>query len=374
MMLTYPNNANQTRWILAGLFAITIALEFTTPQPYVFGYLYTVPILLANTRISRAETIGVTVAGIVLTLLNIFWPNEYPVSFSNVANRLIAVMALVITSWLSDRNRQYQAELAQQQAKLEAQAQLASLREDFVFTLTHDLKTPLLGAIETINSFRQEKFGSVTPTQKKVLATMGRSHQNSLELVETLLDIYRNDAEGLQLQKQEVNLTDLATDAVATFTELAQSRRLHIKLTYGASDFRRHFWVEGDPLQLQRVFANFLANAINYSPEVVKWKLSWTPNQTTIWLKSLTADGEFPQKKLLTCLSGFTRVVAIGNSKAPDWDYISVAKLLPLTGGQFGQKTIPAVALFLASNYQAASPIIPTTYDPSFPADFACRR
>ncbi len=266
MMLGNSNNANQTRWLLAGLFAITIALEFNTPQPYVFGYFYTGPILLANARISRAETFGVTVAGIFLTLLNIFLPHEYPIRFATVANRLIAVMALVITSWLSDRTRQYQAEIAQQQAKLQAQAQLSSLREDFVFTLTHDLKTPLLGAIETINSFRQEKFGSVTPTQKKVLATMGRSHQNSLELVETLLDIYRNDTEGLQLQKQEVNLTDLATDAVATFTELAQSRRLHIKLTCGASDFRRHFWVEGDPLQLQRVLANLLANAINYSP------------------------------------------------------------------------------------------------------------
>lgn len=49
-------------------------------------------------------------------------------------------------------------------------------------------------------------------------------------------------------------------------TDLAASRRVHISLTYGASDFRQFLWVKGDTLQLQRVMANLLTNAINHSP------------------------------------------------------------------------------------------------------------
>jgi len=55
---------------------------------------------------------------------------------------------------------------------LQSQQQLASIREDFVSTLSHDLKTPMLGAIETIKAFQSAKFGDVTASQQKVLETM----------------------------------------------------------------------------------------------------------------------------------------------------------------------------------------------------------
>jgi two-component system NarL family sensor kinase len=139
------------------------------------------------------------------------------------------------------------------------------LREDFASTLTHDLKTPLLGAVETIKAFQKEKFGAVLPTQQKVLATMARSHETSLDLLETLLDVYRNDTEGLKLDLAPVDLSILAETVMATLMELAANRRIHLSLNYGNSDWKRSLWVNGDALQLQRVFSNLLINAINHS-------------------------------------------------------------------------------------------------------------
>jgi signal transduction histidine kinase len=46
-----------------------------------------------------------------------------------------------------ERNHQYQEAIAIAKAELQSQQQLASIREDFVSTLSHDLKTPMLGAI-----------------------------------------------------------------------------------------------------------------------------------------------------------------------------------------------------------------------------------
>lgn len=159
-----------------------------------------------------------------------------------------------------------QHNLLQQQAKLEAQEKLASIRENFASALTHDLKTPLLGAIETLKAFQHGSFGSVEPNQQRVLATMMRSHKTTLQIVETLLDVYRNDDEGLQLDLAPVDLVRIAEEVKATITDLAASRRVHISLHYGASDFRQFLWVKGDALQLQRVIANLLTNAINHSP------------------------------------------------------------------------------------------------------------
>jgi two-component system, NarL family, sensor kinase len=266
-LVSHKNNPRlRTSWIIIGLFTIVVLLEFSTPPDYVFGYLYIGPIMIANARLSRMATLQLTLVACVLTILNVWVPSLSLVRASTIASRLIAVLALVVTGILSDRNRLYQEALLIQQAKLHAQKKLASVREDFASTLTHDLKTPLLGALETLQAFERENFGSVVPAQKKVLTTMIKSHQTSLQMVETLLDVYRNDMEGLKLQLAPVDLVEIAEDVAITLTELASSRRVHISCNYGESDFRKFLWVHGDPLQLQRVFTNLLTNAINHSP------------------------------------------------------------------------------------------------------------
>jgi two-component system NarL family sensor kinase len=254
------------RWSIAILFAIVVLLEFTTPSEYLFGYFYTGPILLANSRLSRLGKLQITLLSAALTLLNLFVPPGEAIALATVANRSIAVMALGVTGYLSDRNHQYQEAIAIAKAELQSQQQLASIREDFVSTLSHDLKTPMLGAIETIKAFQSAKFGNVTASQQKVLETMARSHKMSLQLVETLLDVYRNDAEGLKLQLAPVNLVALAEEVIATLTDLSAARRVYISMSYGESDFRRSLWVNGDAVQLQRVFVNLLTNGINHSP------------------------------------------------------------------------------------------------------------
>lgn len=257
--------SSKSKSTILGLLCLGIVLDFSTPVSYVFGYLYVIPIIYANNCLPVCWVENITKITIFLTLLNLFFPH-IEIALPSLINRSIVVMALVVTAKLCVLNRQYQEATARQQALLKSQEMANQLREDFMSTLTHDLKTPLLGAIETLKSFREEKFGQITPTQQKVLETMRSSHQNSLQLLETLLDIYRNDAEGPNLDRKPVDLTILAESAIAQLTELAQNRRIHLHLNYGESNFRRPAWVYGDALQLHRVLANLLANAINHSP------------------------------------------------------------------------------------------------------------
>ena len=259
------NSKWSSLWQVICLFVVVLVLEFTTHVDYVFGYLYTGPILISAFRLGRKATLYTTLVAVVLTILNIWLPLGEVVQPSTIASRIIASIALIVTGILSDRNHQYEIAIAQQQAKLQSQEQLARVREDFASTLTHDLKTPLLGAIETLKAWEQGKFGTVAPTHYKVLEKMIRSHQSTLQLVETLLDVYRNDTEGLQLQLAPVDLVTIAQAAIASLTDLAASRQVYISLRYGDSDFRRAMWVNGDALQLARVFTNLLTNGINHS-------------------------------------------------------------------------------------------------------------
>lgn len=264
-LLTKAQEQN-TWFLISVIFVVVILLEYTTPPDYVFGYLYIAPILLANPRLNRPTTFRVTLAAAGLTLFNLVFPTIEHTNQSAIANRCIVVIALVLTAIFSDRTRSYEEALAQQKAKLHTQEQLASVREDFMSTLTHDLKTPLLGAIETLKSLQKGQFGTVTAVQQDVFGMMTRSHQSTLKLLQTILDIYRNDTEGLKLYLTQVNLIAVAEEVIATLVDLAATRRVYLCLGYGESDFRRSVWVNGDALQLQRVFSNLLVNGINHSP------------------------------------------------------------------------------------------------------------
>lgn len=252
-------------WIAVGLIFVVFVLDFSTPSEFIVGYFYTAPILLASARLRRCRTVQITAVAIALTLLNVWIPDPTAITLATIVNRLIAATALLVTGFLGDRHCYHQDAISQQQNQLAANQNLMRLREDFIFTLTHDLKTPLLGAIATLTAFQEERFDAVSTTQRQVIATMIRSHQTSLQLLETLLDVYRNDAEGLNLDLTTLDLTTLAEETASTLLDLAASRRVYLSFNHGESNIRRSLWVKGDALQLQRVLTNLLVNAINHS-------------------------------------------------------------------------------------------------------------
>ncbi|HIK16146.1 MAG TPA: HAMP domain-containing histidine kinase [Leptolyngbyaceae cyanobacterium M33_DOE_097] len=259
------NSLSRDLWVIIGLVSTIIVLELVTSADYVFSYLYIGPVLLASLRFDQRFSIRLTLLVSGLTLFNLWIPGSHIITPPTIANRFIAVFALFVTALLANRNRFYEGALAQQRAKLQFQEKLASLQEDFVSTLTHDLKTPLLGAIETLKAFQQGQFGDVTTLQQKVLATMLRSHQSSLKLIATILDVYRNDSEGMQLVRSPINLIELTEQVIQTLNDLVSSYQVSVQLNTTALNTQQAC-VNGDELQLQRVLSNLLINAIYHSP------------------------------------------------------------------------------------------------------------
>ncbi|MFM7427240.1 MAG: sensor histidine kinase [Elainella sp.] len=334
-------------WLVVGLFITVFCLELITPPDYVFGYLYIGPILLTSAHLSRRMTLQATIAACVLTLINVWFPGSQPATDSTVASRMIAIVALIVTGILSDRNRLYQQTLLQQQARLEAQEKLVTVREDFVSALTHDLKTPLLGAIETIKAFQQGRFGPVRSTQQSVLSTMARSHATTLQLVETLLDVYRNDTEGLTLQLAPVDLVMVAEEVTLALGNLAASRRIHLGLSYGSSDFRQFLWVRGDALQLQRVVTNLITNAINHSPRGSKIEIALEAGASYQTLKVLDAGAGVRAEELPHLFERFYQGQSERQAKGSGLGLYLSRQIIEAHGGTiWAENLVPQGALF----------------------------
>lgn len=140
--------------------------------------------------------------------------------------------------------------------------QIARQREDFVSRLTHDLRTPLVAADRMLMLFQQGALGELSSTMQEAIVTMARSNQNLLQMVNTLLEVYRFEADRKILNFTPVDLQDLLEEVVKELSPLAQEKRLSLQLLVESAVDAK---VMGDRLELHRLFTNLVGNAIKFT-------------------------------------------------------------------------------------------------------------
>src|SRR5574344_1582632 len=143
-----------------------------------------------------------------------------------------------------------------------AQKETERLRDDFIATLTHDLRTPLLAAIQTLKFFLDGSLGEMTEKQKVLLSTMQRSNEDLLGLVNALLEVYKYDAGKLNLCKTNFSIKELTEQTYAEILPLAQKKQINFVLNYTPSE---DLIINADRGEIRRVITNLCGNAINYT-------------------------------------------------------------------------------------------------------------
>ncbi len=139
--------------------------------------------------------------------------------------------------------------------------EIETLKEDFVATLTHDLKVPIVAASNMIDLFLANKFGNISEKQKFALDNMKASNKSLLDLVQILLETYKLKDQGIQLVKEKFELNPFIEEIVSEVKPLATEAKLKIKFTPTPSATT----IEADPMQLRRVIKNLISNAIDHS-------------------------------------------------------------------------------------------------------------
>lgn len=131
-------------------------------------------------------------------------------------------------------------------------------RREFLTTIAHELRTPLMAAggyIQLIQS------GAISPAgTPQALETVARNIQQITLLVNDILFLQEMD---LILPKfQPVHIMELAHVIVAKYAEKARAAGIHLSITAA-----EHLpLVSGDPKSLERALAALLDNAIKFSP------------------------------------------------------------------------------------------------------------
>ncbi|MEH2347945.1 MAG: hybrid sensor histidine kinase/response regulator [Nostoc sp.] len=150
---------------------------------------------------------------------------------------------------------------------LDEQQKMARQREDFVSRLTHDLRTPLVAADRMLSLFEMETFCKISPEMKQAIAVMIRSNQNLMDMVNTLLEVYRFEAGKKTLNWEECDLREISQEVVGELTPLTLEKDLTLTIDTSRLNpqSKNAGLVMGDRLELRRVLNNLIANAIKFT-------------------------------------------------------------------------------------------------------------
>ena len=153
-----------------------------------------------------------------------------------------------------------------------AQAQEAvRLRDEFLSIAAHELRTPLTALLLQLQSMEKAKPGRGSPPAL-------RSARRLASLVEMLLDVSRIATGRLELSRQDVDLVQLARDAIDRYAD--EGNRAGTRVVLEGEPSVHGSW---DPLRLDQVFANLLGNALKYAAgSTVTVRVSSREDEATI--------------------------------------------------------------------------------------------
>jgi len=150
--------------------------------------------------------------------------------------------------------------LVERIANLEAERRLAQLQENFIATISHDLRTPLGFIKGYATTLLRENAKWDRKTRREFLTIIDEETDRLEELISNLLDSSRLQAGTLQMEFQPVRVETVLKDVLQR-TQLGEFG-LDIRLVLGASGLI----IQADPTRLSQVFDNLISNAVKYAP------------------------------------------------------------------------------------------------------------
>jgi signal transduction histidine kinase len=170
------------------------------------------------------------------------------------------------------RLRQTDQLLVQQRETIEAQAQqiqqlntqlleAAKLKEQFLATISHELRTPM-NAIIGFSQLLHRQQESLNARQASMIQRILANAKQLLSIIDQMLIFSRIEAGQLTLHPESFNLVHLIRTVIEELEPTAAKKHLKLNLRLYLDDPI----ITTDPTCLQQVLLNLISNAIKFTP------------------------------------------------------------------------------------------------------------
>ncbi len=159
-------------------------------------------------------------------------------------------------------NERLRSALDTERRAVEQLTELDRAKNDFVATISHELRTPITSVIGYAEMLALGDAGDLEPTQQGMVEKVQRNAERLLSLIEDVLTVSRLEAGSFQLAPEAVDLSAAVRRAVDAVETQVSERDLGLEVAAPPVPVQ----VTGDREQLERVVINLLSNAVKFTP------------------------------------------------------------------------------------------------------------
>ncbi len=132
-------------------------------------------------------------------------------------------------------------------------------KEIFAAILTHDLKTPTIAQIRSLEIILSGALGSFNEEQKEMLFQTLESCKNMYAMINNVLSAYKYERQNKVLLNKVFNFYNLAKECCVEFSRYADTKGQNIALQCNL----KNIFVEADEVQLKYAIKNILLESLS---------------------------------------------------------------------------------------------------------------
>lgn len=136
-------------------------------------------------------------------------------------------------------------------------------KDEFLAAIGHELRTPLNAILGTTEILQEEILGTLNNRQQMSLATIDRSGQHLLALINELLDLAKIESGQLKLNLVETSVLDLCEASLTFVQPMAFKKKIDLSI-HISHDVNI---IVADMMRVQQILINLLGNAIKFTSE-----------------------------------------------------------------------------------------------------------
>jgi two-component system sensor histidine kinase BarA len=156
--------------------------------------------------------------------------------------------------------------------------ELDRLKSNFLATVSHELRTPLTSIIGYSEMLQAGIAGDLTDEQSGFVDTIRSKGELLLSLISSLLDLNKLERGQLTIEPELVDPRAVLDEVKETYLPEAEKKRIKLEIDCADNVPQLH----ADPVRLRQILMNLAGNAVKFTPENGRVRLSAVAAEITL--------------------------------------------------------------------------------------------